>query len=330
VASKTSAARRWLGWLLRLAVGLALVGWLVAAVDREEMLRALGSIRTGPVLGALALFLVGVMFSAIPWKLLLEPPRIPISWREAVELTFMGFCLNNLTPGGLGGDVLRAWVAARQSRRPVPAVASVLMDRWLALVCLVIMALFITAVRAQDLREVGLLPAALASVAVLVAMFGVSLGLFWFGLRLGRPVLRRLSMGASAASLFSALAAYGAHPRLLGVVLALTLVTPLLDAWGFYLIARGMDLEVSFWPFLLMIPVMRVIHHLPLSVNALGTQDAAMIFYWTAFGVSEAQALVMSLAGHALKILVALLSGGLYLASWSGGRLRVPEEVDPG
>lgn len=314
---------RFTGWLLRLAVGGGLLAGLFAHVDTGEMLRAVDRARHGPLWGAIALFLGGVVFSAVPWKVLLGPPRVALTWRDAIELSLMGFCLNNLIPGGLGGDALRAWAAARQSGKPLPAVASVLLDRWLAFSCLVLLAAGITAVFSGDLAEVGLLGAALFTLAVLLAMFAVSLGLFWGGLQVGRRWFERFAMGAPAAGLFRSLAAYGRHRSLLLGCLGLSAVTPLLDAWGFYLIARALDLELAVWPFLLMIPVLRVIHHLPLSVNAFGTQDVAVVYFWSAFGVPEAEALVMSLAGHALKLLVALLSGAIYLLSWSG-RLGLP------
>src|SRR5690606_20007329 len=122
-------------------VGLGLMAWLVARADPQELLRSLSAARPEPLAVATVLFLGGVLFSAIPWKLLLEPVGVRLSWRDATELSLMGFCVNNLVPGGLGGDALRAWAAARQSGRPVPAVASVLLDRWLAFVCLVLMTL---------------------------------------------------------------------------------------------------------------------------------------------------------------------------------------------
>lgn len=308
-----------LAWLVRAGLGLGLVGWLVALAEPGEVLEALSGARPGPLLWAMGLFLGGVVFSALPWKLLLEPLRVELSWRHAVELSLMGFCVNNLVPGGLGGDALRAWAAASRSGRPAPAVASVLLDRWLAFVCLVGMAGSIAALYRHEIRAVGLMPATLGAVAALLTLLGVSVALFLVGRRWSGPWASRWSMGASVEGLWAALDQYRAHRARVAACLSLTLVTPLLDAYGFWLIGESLGLQVDLWPYLLMIPVLRVIHHLPVSVNAVGTQDAAVVFFWAAFGVGEPQALVMSLAAHALKILVALLSGLVWLVSWGGG-----------
>lgn len=315
---------RRLAWtMLRLGLGVGLLAWLVVQADPSALGEALGRARPEPMALACALFLIGVVFSAVPWKLLLPPLRLEVSWRDAVDLSLMGFCVNNLVPGGLGGDALRAWAAARGTGRPVPAVASVLMDRWLAFVCLVLIALALAGTHAGTLRAAGLGPVVLGVITVLLLMFGASLALFGGGLRLARPVLDRIAMGAPAVGLVASLREYGGHPRRLLLCLLLTMVTPVLDGLGFCLIGAGLGLEQPLWTYLLMIPVVRVIHHLPLSVNAVGTQDVAVVFFWGALGVPAAEALTMSVGAHALKLVVALVAGAIYLSSW-GGRLALP------
>lgn len=305
-----------------MAVGGGLLVWLIMACEPEALMAALRRARPEPLWAASGLFLFGVVFSAVPWKLLLEPAGLRLSWRDTVELSLMGFCVNNLVPGGIGGDALRAWAAARQTRRAAPAVASVLLDRWLAFVCLVLMLLVLGGLHAGALRERGLLPVTLASMAFLLVMLGVSLALYAWGIRLARPLLERFSMGAPVQGVVDALRTYGSHRGRVLLCLALTLVTPVLDGLGFWLIGLGLGLDLPLWPYLLMIPVLRVIHHLPVSVNAVGTQDAAIVFFWAAFAVPQADALVMSMAAHALKIAVAIVCGGIWLGGW-GGRLRV-------
>jgi len=46
-------------WLLRVAVSIAIVTYILVDVDTEDLVRTLASVRLGPLAGALALYLAG-------------------------------------------------------------------------------------------------------------------------------------------------------------------------------------------------------------------------------------------------------------------------------
>src|SRR5216110_872267 len=57
-------------WLLRVAVSIAIVTYILVDVDTEDLVRTLASVRLGPLAGALALYLAGQALSAYKWSLL--------------------------------------------------------------------------------------------------------------------------------------------------------------------------------------------------------------------------------------------------------------------
>lgn len=306
------------GTIIKLIIGLAILVWLIIKCDPAEMLEVLKRIHPLPVAGACLVFLGGVVFSAYPWKMLMPVHKLELSAREAIELSLMSFCVNNLLPGGLGGDALRAWAFMKKTARPEPCAATVLLDRWLAFVCLIFIVIIITVYKWEQIAQIGLLQVMFGVLAVFAVMFAVSLIMFAGGLKFLKKPLEKIRFGTTAAGFSESLLEYCHHLKTVALCLILTSVTPILDALGFWFLGLSLDNSCPFWSYVLMIPVLRVIHHIPVSVNAVGTQDAACIFYWGAFGVGSAEALTMSMAAHALKILAALISGAIYMISWRG------------
>ena len=300
-------------WSLRLGLGLGLWLWLFCLCDAEEFKHIWHTLSWRPLALATACSIGGVCFSAWPWRLLLKPLQLNIPWKQAVSLSTMGFSVNNLVPGGLGGDALRAWIVGKSCGNLEKAIATVLLDRWLSFVCLMSMAYACIACKWRALVAVDLGSAMVGVLLVLAAMLLVSLLLFAGHLPLSRKLLGRFTLGVPVLKLSEIMWSYSRRLRLMALCYLLTLSTPFLDAWVFYLISQSLQLQQPFWVYLLMVPVMRVIHHIPVSVNAVGTQDAACAFYLGAFGVGLPQALTISMAMHLIKLSVAAICGGTYL-----------------
>lgn len=303
------------GWFLRLILGVALLGWLWHSCSYADFARVIQALDSGPLALALLLSLGGVTFSAVPWRRMLAAFHLELSWVRLIVLSHFSFAVNNFVPGGLVGDALRAWLAGRLVGRYEVQFATVLLDRWLSYLCLFTLAMGYMAWKWTLLCSLGLTTALWGVIAVFCALLVFSTVLFVGNLPWSRRVLGRFAFGMSVARLSQTMVDYLHLPWVMLQCYALTLVTPVLDALVFFLISEGLQLGLPLWVYLLMVPVMRVIHHVPVSVNAVGTQDAACLFYLGAFGIAPAQALTVSLAMHAIKLTSALLSGCIYLVS---------------
>lgn len=85
--------------------------------------------------------LLAVLISILRWRRLVEYFEIPFTAREALRLGFLGYLLNFVAPGSVGGDLFKAVLVAKNKPTKKPeAVASVLLDRAIGLLGLVILA----------------------------------------------------------------------------------------------------------------------------------------------------------------------------------------------
>jgi glycosyltransferase 2 family protein len=82
---------------------------------------------------AASIGLAAVLLTILRWYYLVRAQGLPFTITNALRLGLVGFYFNIFLPGGVGGDIVKAaFIARGQSRRTV-AVATVLLDRAIAL-----------------------------------------------------------------------------------------------------------------------------------------------------------------------------------------------------
>src|SRR5256884_5482651 len=107
-------------WLLRVAVSIGIVTYILVDVDTEDLVRTLASVRPAPLAGALALYLAGQALSAYKWSLLGRSVGYARPVGEYTRFYFIGMFFNLFAPITIGGDVLRALYLAEGDRPGLP------------------------------------------------------------------------------------------------------------------------------------------------------------------------------------------------------------------
>ena len=89
--------------------------------------------------GALLYFLT-ISVTAARWHWLLRANDLRVSYCEALRFTWIGYFFNNLIPGQTGGDVAKAvYIMKHCHSTKLPALVSVLVDRALGLISLLLL-----------------------------------------------------------------------------------------------------------------------------------------------------------------------------------------------
>jgi hypothetical protein len=71
---------------------------------------------------------------------------------------------------------------------------------------------------------------------------------------------------------------------------------------------RALGLELSFWTFLLVIPIVLFLVRIPISLDGLGVQEGLYVTLFAQAGLGPSQAFLLSLVGRAVT-LVGVLPG---------------------
>lgn len=304
--------------VIRLAIGLGLLGLLLSRIDLSQRTIRLGpEVATG-IAATIVLLVLAQAVSALRWRAILgeESP----AWGYLFRLYLIGNFFSLFLPTSVGGDAVRAVAASRALPRSTPAVTSVLVDRLvgvLALGAYLVLGVFLApsvaarAGAAAEWRTPGPLLSVVGAVAAVVALLAVG----WLWRR--EAVRRRL---APAGALVQRLAR---SPSALAHVLGLSLVVQglYIVAWG--LLASALGLALPAVLFLAAVPVVSLLAMLPVSLSGIGIREGAWVLLLAPFGVASADALAFSLVFFVSFAAVGGI-GGLVYALMGTAPAQVP------
>ncbi|MEM0913827.1 MAG: lysylphosphatidylglycerol synthase transmembrane domain-containing protein [Planctomycetota bacterium] len=142
--------KRWSVWL-RLVVAVAGIGVIAWAIQWTDGYNESGEFVPGilTMLSQASFSRLGLAWliaaPVIPlqgtrWWLLMRCQNLDVPWRRAQRLMWAGMFFNFCLPGSLGGDVVKAGFAVKGGPGKAAAVVSILVDRVLGLIGLVILA----------------------------------------------------------------------------------------------------------------------------------------------------------------------------------------------
>lgn len=267
---------------LKVSLPAALFGYLLWSVPADDY-RAFWSQskRWELLVAAQALALVAVIISFMRWRLLVLAFGIPFTVREALRLGFLGYLLNFISFGSVGGDVFKAILVARDRREKRPeAVASVLLDRAIGLMGLVMLAwISLVLFAGDDLSPLLVGIKRGAAVLSSLSMLGLAAAVFagpWFDQIIqwisGLPVA-----GETLARMARAVRQLRDAPKILLLLSGLAILVHALLAVTIYLISCGIYPEhPTLKEHMMVVPPGMAAGALPLAPGGLGVQEGAL------------------------------------------------------
>ena len=131
------------GKILRFAISFAAIG-LIIFFMRDKLHEAMAILRHEVLwswfAAGIALYFVGLAFLAIRLQWVFRVQNIHMTFRECYHLGLVGLFYNLMMPSSVGGDVARAFYAYKHSGKKIESATSILLDRLLGFVALIIMA----------------------------------------------------------------------------------------------------------------------------------------------------------------------------------------------
>ena len=298
--------------LLRIAVAAGLTLWLLKQANPGDVLAALGGVRWGWIFATLGLVAIDRALNAYRWLALLRPigrvPPVAAVMRVFFVSTFIGTFL----PGPIGTDAVRTWGLAEYGVAKSHAVASVVIDRLLGVVSILVAALagLALAPRLLDEAWVGIAFAATAagSLVALVIVFSRTVD------NQVRRVLARVPAGIRGrlARILDALQAYRGHQGLLNGVLVASIGVQALRIAQAWMLGRSVGLDIDVVAYVAFVPVILLLMLLPISPGGLGIAQWGFDVTFTRVGVPSADAFALSVLFLALGTLGNLPGGLLY------------------
>ena len=114
--------------------------------------------------------------------------------------------------------------------------------------------------------------------------------------------------------LYDSIYAFRGHGHVLLVVLALSLLFRFGYVFGLYVQSLALHLSIPFAWLMMAVSLIAVVTSLPLSLNALGIQEGAYVFFLGLAGIAAPQALALALLSRGVRLAVSLVGGVIYLS----------------
>jgi uncharacterized membrane protein YbhN (UPF0104 family) len=309
--------RTWLN-IVRLLVSGGLLAWVLTQVGVADLLATVRNADARLLALAGLLSAGGVVLRAWRWEVLLRAVGARVPFRRLVYLYYVSQFFSSFLPTGFAGDVVRV-LETGEGASSTQSAGTVLVERLTGFI-----GLFLLALLALPFSG-GLIPRewAWAIAGLSAAVIGGSLVLFEG--RLLRRITGWLPGGLSLASgswlarTYDVIAACGARAILsaLGIATLFNLVQI-----GFNLaLARALGIQASALYFALFIPIATVALLVPISISGLGVREQIYLtlFASPAVGLTDAQAVALSLGAYGLDFVNAIIGGVLYLGAGAAG-----------
>jgi hypothetical protein len=300
--------------LLRLLVAVGLTAAVLYKADVSAMLRVAAGADWRWIGAAIALVLVDRTVMAMRWLDLLvalTPGSRPRFW-IVLRIFFVSSFVSNFVPS-VAADLYRAYALARHDVHLAESTASVLMDRMLGVLSMVIVGLSAlpfasdAAIRHGMLMALGLALAVCATGGAIVFSERAAQLVVRAAALVPWPALHRMT-----AALTDAVRRYASHHDAMVRVLVLSVMAQVLRVVQAWCLGRAVGIDLSLPIYFALVPVILLIMQIPITVNGLGTTQWAFDRLFVPAGASAPQAVALSVLFLALGAIGTLPGGLLY------------------
>jgi len=305
--------RRWTGWLIRLSVSAALVGWLFSRFGLRGILASFQELSLLVWVAAALLYLLAQVLSSIRWFILSKVLSFPGQWCRYLVFYFVGMYFNLFLPTSVGGDVLKIHFLSKNAGKRLGAVYSVVGDRLFGMLTMVLLGAGAVVLRPD------VLPGHFAA-GLWISGSCLLCGLVFL------PFFHRILKGLwprIAARLRGPLVLWK-KPRAIVEVLGLSFCLQALGMIAVAVLGNGIGLKIPLIFYFASLPLINIATAIPVSFSGIGVREGSFVYFLGIKGVSPEQALCLGILFFSVQVAASLLGGAAYALGFHRRHLRPP------
>lgn len=304
------------------------LAWQVGPIGLWDTARQLDAVS---LLGAFALCGVTILAGAMRWHRALQVQGLEVSKREVCRISLVAHFFNAFLLGSTGGDVIKAWYAAKLTHhKRAEAATTVFVDRLLGTAGLLMFTVAMIPwcwragepapgvelfLRYQRYQGVAVLIIGM----LLVALTAIGVGFYSNALSPGSFLSRiasRLPKGETILRGLAACRAFGHARGFLPVAIGYSLIVNAAIVGAFLALAHGLHLPVPAAVLWFVVPAVTCVAALPITPSGLGVREHLFVVLLTAPAfplVKYSEALSLSLISYTVHLAWSAVGGLVYL-----------------
>jgi glycosyltransferase 2 family protein len=300
--------------ILRILVAVVLTAIVLYSAQPSEVIRVTAHADLAWLVGAAALVLLDRSLMALRWidlLVALTPGSRP-PFGRVLRIFFVSSFVSNFVPS-VAADMYRAYALARYDVHLAESAASVLMDRVLGVLSMVI----VGACALPFARDLGIAHGLVLALSIAFAGCAIA-GLIVFSDRASTAFVRLMNViplrivQRATQSLTEAVRRYSRHHGALARVLLMSIAVQAIRVTQAWCLGEALGIELPLLVYFAAIPVILLIMQVPVTINGLGTTQVAFVTLLGPSGVDSARATALSLLFLALGVIGSLPGGIIY------------------
>lgn len=303
--------------LLRVTAGGGILWFVISRADLGQLSLSWDARASFGFVSTVVIIAIAQGLSAVRWKLILgEDAGAPLGYLLRIYLVGLFFSL--FLPTSIGGDAVRAVFISRTSSNPVWAVSTILFERALGLLAMVLI-LAVGVLFAPTMFRDALSGTRLSwnptPVGLGVAVIVVVLGSVAILVIARHPKLRRVIEQMHTLS-----SRIRNHPREFGAALFISFLVQAAYVLAWYQLAVALRLPTPLGAFLVFVPFVSIAAMLPVTIAGIGLREGTAALLLASHGVAAADAVAYSLLYFAAFLIMGVVGG----VAFASGGLRAP------
>jgi uncharacterized protein (TIRG00374 family) len=271
---------------------------------------------------AILVFPLTFLVTGLRWHLLLRALEINLGVARAFIINMVGAFYNTFMPGSTGGDVLKAYYAAKLApKHRTRAVMSVVVDRAIGLIALVILGgtmAGIMALRPHAPGDPVARKCAQIAIGAVIIIAGIILALTIFYVPVLRRfsgldfILRKLPMQRQVRHAIETMELYRRQPGLVLGTIVLTFPVHITVVFSAMCAGMAFGLPLTPWYYWVVVPVVVLSGSIPISPQGAGVMEFFAILLTRKQGCTVSQAFALTMSIRLVQIFWNLW-GGLFV-----------------
>lgn len=302
-----------LRFTLRFIIALGIITYLFYKIPFSEVLKSLNSVKPFHMISPFLITLLMYLVASYKLKVFTEKQGIQLSTHKAFEINLATAFYRLFLPGGnMAGGVIRFFKLTSHNKKGMEALVSLAYDRIVATIALCIVGISFWYIHfPSDSAYLALSMAFLLSGLVLfnIIVFYertttlatkitevLHLTFFSSVVEKFSEIVKRFKSFSSGSIIF---------------IFALSIISQLLGVLVYYLLAKSLNIGISFLAMGWIRSVVVLITMIPISIAGLGLREGALIILLRSYGIRDEDALAFSLLIFSVTVLLVGLIGGL-------------------
>jgi len=240
--------------------------------------------------------------------------------------TFVG----KFAPTSLGVDLFRIYGISRATDNVVDSISTILVDRFLGVITILLMAttVFFVGGFVEQEKEV-LVAMGFLVVLLLGLVVGLSKSLRMFVGRTIRRIRFLEKYVDRAGEVAHSFYAFRKYPSKLMILFVLSVIFQAGRVLIPFMVSRAIGLEIPVTYFFLFVPLVIVLAMLPFSIGGIGIREGSMAYFLVEAGSTMDQAVGISLLIFGITLIAGLPGGVIYLLEGFGEKGKMEKSVVP-